>query len=867
MSPDLSLYQLPRDIRPEHYELLLAPDPETSRFEGEVRITVDIYRDTLEFVLNSVDLKILEAAAEIDGFDFPLRAEMDSEHERVILRGSRLFEAESKAVLRIRFAGTLNDLLAGFYRSTFTGPDGSTEVIATTQFEATDARRAFPCWDEPSVKATFRLTARIPAPLVALSNMPIESEEVLRDGRKDVAFRVTPRMSTYLLHLTVGRFECVAGRTPEGVDVAVWTTPGRREEGIFARDIAIRLLPWYNSYFGISYPLPKMDLVAIPDFAAGAMENWGVLTYRETALLVPAGESSARTLQRVAIVVAHEMAHQWFGDLVTMAWWDDLWLNEGFASWMEVKAVDHLFPEWGMWELFEAEDMVEAMDLDALRSSHPIEVEVRNPHEINEIFDAISYMKGGSLIRMLERFLGPETFRKGISEYLSKYAYQNASTADLWNALGRSSGQDVRTIMESWTRQTGYPVLLAGDGPSPVLRQVPFFVHPALMGEALSKKDAPAWNVMMNLSDDKGEAQSFLMNGRTADLPRPAGGGRWRNLNVGHVGFYRVLYPDPMRDELLGDVRAGVLSASDRLGIENDLFALGRSGLAPLKDYLEALRAFRSERRYTVWADIVGNLDWIDGLMAFGAGWDLLAAFVARLCRPAFDRAGWEIPEGEGHQERLLRSLLLVTLGISGDRGILDEACRRFDRFLSDRKSLPPDLRLAVFRTVARRGDAGLHRTFVGLAGKAGSQEEKNRYLSALASFGDAALLRETLELSLSDLVRIQDTVGVVSQVAANPHGRELAWTFFTERFDTFRHRYEAGGFALQRLVRSVSAEFRSEADRERVRAFFGEHPLEGAKRTIDQALETIELRTLVWEREKEGLSSFLGNPGEPGRG
>jgi puromycin-sensitive aminopeptidase len=867
MSPDLSLYQLPRDIRPIHYDLLLAPDLNSARFEGEVRISVDIYRDTLEFVLNAVDLKIREAVAEVDGGDFPLWPEMDPLHERVILRGTRLFEAETKAVLRLRFEGVLNDLLAGFYRSTFTGPDGAKEVLATTQFEATDARRAFPCWDEPLIKATFRLTARIPAPLMALSNMPIASETINPDGRKDVTFKVTPRMSTYLLHLTVGRFECVSGRTPDGVDVAVWTTPGRREEGVFARDVALKLLPWYNTYFGIPYPLPKMDLVAIPDFAAGAMENWGVLTYRETALLVPPGESSARTLQRVAIVVAHEMAHQWFGDLVTMAWWDDLWLNEGFASWMEVKAVDRLFPEWGMWELFEAEDMVEALDLDALRNSHPIEVEVRNPHEINEIFDAISYMKGGSLIRMLERFLGEDTFQRGISEYLSKYAYQNASTSDLWNALGRASGRDVRAIMESWTRQTGYPVLAVGEGNPRTVRQMPFFSHPAAMDEAMARADGPIWKVMMDLSDGKGEVRSFLLSEREAPLPEAGGGSGIRNLNAGHVGYYRVLYPAAMRDALLSDVRAGALSPSDRLGLENDLFALGRAGLVPLGEYLRALEAFRSEERYTVWSDILGNLDWIDGLMAFGEGWEELAPFVARLCRPAFDRLGWEVSESEAHQKRLLRSLVLATLGVSGDPGILEDARARFEGFLSDRRSVPPDLRLAVFRTVARRGDANLHRTFVGLAEKAESQEEKNRYLSALAGFGNPDLLKATLELSLSPLVRIQDTVGVVSQVAMNPHGRALAWSFFKDRFEIFRQRYEAGGFALQRLVRSVAGEFRSSGDGEAVRAFFGEHPLDGAKRTIEQVLETIELRTLIWDREKAGLSEFLKSAGSKGKG
>ena len=860
-SADLSLYQLPRDIRPIHYELLLAPDLDRFTFDGEVAIQVEIYRNTLEFVLNASELKIHKAYATVDGFDFPLWPEMDREFERVIFRGTRLFEAETTAVLRIHFSGILNDLLAGFYRSSYRSPEGEEKFLATTQFEATDARKAFPCWDEPSIKSTFQVTARVPDSFVALSNMPAEREEILPDGRKDVVFRATPKMSTYLLHLTTGLFERVSGRTGTGVEISVWTTPGRQEEGIFARDVALKLLPWFDAYFGITYPLPKMDLVAIPDFAAGAMENWGILTYRETALLLPAGETSARTTQRVAIVVAHEMAHQWFGDLVTMSWWDDLWLNEGFASWMEVKAVDYLFPEWKVWDLFQAEDMTEALELDGLEHSHPIEIAVRNPHEINEIFDAISYVKGGSLIRMLERFLGEEIFREGLSRYLAQFSYGNACTADLWNALSRVSGKDVRGIMETWTRQMGYPVLIVGEGtPLPVVQR-PFRNHPRQMDEMRKNEEGTSWRVMMGLSRSAEEPVSpHLLETRTGTLPVPFSGGDWNNVNVGHVGFYRVLYPDALRKGLIEEIRRGRMPVSDRLGFENDLFALGRAGLLSLGEYLSSLESFRQEDQYIVWADIASNLGWLEGILAFGNSWEPLSRFVIALMRPAFERVGWSVGEGESHQGRLLRSLLLSCLGISGDPGIVPECRQRFDRFLSDRSTLPPDLRLAVFRTVSRHGDEAVHQCFVELAGKAESQEEKNRYLAAMAASGRSALLEKTLELSLSGLVRLQDTVSVVAQVGSNPYGERAAWSFFRERFDLFRKRYESGGFALQRLVRGVSEGFRTREDQIQVESFFREHPLEGARRTVEQVLETIDLRTQVLEREGKSISSVLGS-------
>lgn len=856
-SNEQTLYQLPRDVRPLHYDLLLSPELEQQTFSGTVSIEVEVFRDTLEFVLNAKDLRIHEARAVVREVESPLQVQIDREYERLILRGNRLFEAESRVLLFLSFSGEIGDLLAGLYRSQFRYPDGSPGVLATTQFEATDARRAFPCWDEPSFKATFRLTARIVPRFVALSNMPVEKEFSGPGGLKDVVFAVTPRMSTYLLHLTVGPLERVSGRTAGGVEISVWTTPGHAEEGVFARDVALRLLPWYDDYFGIPYPLPKMDLVAIPDFAAGAMENWGILTYRETALLLPPGASSARTMQRVAIVVAHEMAHQWFGDLVTMAWWDDLWLNEGFASWMEVKAVDHLFPEWCMWDIFLAEDMTEGLELDGLSRSHPIEVPVGNPHEINEIFDAISYVKGGSLIRMLEQFVGEETFRQGVSRYLSRFAYQNASTRDLWATLGQVSGRNIRSIMEAWTRAMGYPVVLPGAGSSGTFIQRPFFNHPGEMARSLSEPDGRVWPVMLFLAAGK-HRQPWLMEGREAALHPPPPGKSWETLNAGHTGFFRVLEEEKTRSLRREMIRRGELGTADRLGFVNDLFALGRAGLLPLSEFLDTLPVYRGEGQYIVWADISAHLGWLYGLLAFSAGWERMDPFAVFLMREAFRNAGWEVEASDSHQKRLLRSLLLSGMGRYRDPETVQRCQELFARHLESPVVLHPDLRLAVFRTVASAGDGGTHRTFLELLEKSPSQEEKNRIFSALAAFRQPDLLRKTLELAVSPAVRIQDTVSVVSQVGSNPYGEDLAWDFFRERFDLFKQRYESGGFALQRLVKGVTEGFRTQARKQEVEAFFARHPLDGARRSIEQVLETIDLRLQVLEMQGESLRKRL---------
>jgi len=857
---DMSCYQLPLDVRPTHYDLALKIDMDSLTFSGEVKIHLDVRRDTTEFVLNSVDLTIDYATAFVKGDPSPLRVLGDQEYERIILKAERLFEAGSSALLEIVFSGKVNDLLAGLYQSHFTTPEGEKCLLVTTQFEATDARRVFPCWDEPSAKATFSLTLTVPKALVALSNMPVTREKVLKGGLKEVAFAKTPRMSTYLLHLSVGNFEEISDQTVDGTRISVWTTKGKKEQGVFALEVATRLLPWFNSYFGIPYPLPKMDLLAIPDFAAGAMENWGILTYRETALLVDPAVASARTRQRVAIVVAHEMAHQWFGDLVTMAWWDDLWLNEGFASWMEVKAVDYLFPQWRMWELFQAEDMTEALDLDGMAESHPVQVDVRDPQEINEIFDAISYTKGGSLIRMLEGYLGEEVFREGLSDYLKRHSYGNARTQDLWNALGRKAGQDVRSIMESWTLKKGYPVVRLDDKNGLSAVQEPFANHPERMKELLSSSPKDQWQIMMGIRlEDNGHRseRSFLLGEEKLPVPFPLAS--IRSLNVAGRGFYRVKTEGELRKRILAEMADGKLSAAESLGFVNDEFALVLAGVSRIEDFLNTVLVCRHQTNYVVWADIIAHLAYLDQILAFEPVWASFSMFIQDVCREAFDRLGWRVEEGEDHQERLLRSLLLGALGRSRDLLTLTRCEEMFREFLKDPDSLHPDLRIGVFRTVV--GGGRLPDAFEILRERAlteSHQEEKMRFLTGLASSQKSEEIRLLLEDSLSDRIRSQDTVSVVTSVAANPYGREHAWTFFTERFQEFSRRYSSGGFALSRLIRSMGDNRKDPAFAKRLEEFFVQNPLTGGQRAIRQTLESIDFNRAVWSEQGEGLSKKL---------
>ena len=463
--------RLPGDVRPLAYQLSLTPDLSRFVFDGTVSVSIEVLTPCRTITLNAVELDI--SRVRVGGAEGDATGEMSGEvtYDAGGETATLTFPSEiapGRATLSMNFAGVLNDRLRGFYRSRYVDADGAERYLASTQFEATDARRAFPCWDEPSLKATFSVALTIPKGLAAVSNRPEEPVTAAGDdtrdaGTKTVRFTTTPPMSTYLLAFVVGDLRSVERRARSGVLMRVWAIAGNEERGRFALDVSIRLLDYFNEYFGIPYPLPKLDHVAIPDFAAGAMENWGCITYREPTLLVDERSSSAGTRQLVAAIIAHEMAHMWFGDLVTMAWWNDLWLNESFASWMGDKAVDALYPEWEKWNQFLVDDTARALQLDGLRNSHPIEQEVDDPAEIGQLFDAISYSKGASVIRMLEAYLndgGDDAFRRGINGYLEKHRHGNATTADLWTALGEASGRPVGEIMDSWTKQTGHPAPL-----------------------------------------------------------------------------------------------------------------------------------------------------------------------------------------------------------------------------------------------------------------------------------------------------------------------------------------------------------------------------------------------------------------------
>ena len=855
---------LPDDVHPHEYDLTLTPNFDDFTFTGREVVRIDVLEPTMALVLNAAELTILSSKLTLEdgSVRMPRSTDLDEDAETVSFDFGGVIP-QGRAQLEIEFTGELNDRLRGFYRSQYTAQDGSTRHLATTQFEATDARRAFPCWDEPALKSKFKLTLVIPSDLAAVSNTSPTEESDAGDGLKTVRFAETPPMSTYLLAFIIGDLRSIEQKASNGTLIRVWATAGNEDKGAFALEVSVKLLEYFNDYFGIPYPLEKLDHLAIPDFAAGAMENWGAITYREIALLVDPEQSSAGTRQRVATIVAHEMAHMWFGDLVTMAWWNDLWLNESFASWMGDKAVDSLFPDWEMWTQFIAEDTSRALLLDGLQNSHPIEQEVSNPAEIGELFDAISYSKGGSILRMLEHYVGSEDFQSGLNKYMTDNQYANARTTDLWDALEAASSLPVRAMMDSWVNQTGYPVLeiesgRGQDGTVVTARQRRFLYEHVSTGKS---DDATLWHVPLSVSSEAGgDSVKSLMREREGSAhlkgdADPQGG--WIKVNPGQTGFYRVNYGREGWDRLVGPIESMALPAADRLGVQNDAFGLTRAGMLPVTQFLTIAQAYKNETDASVWEDLVSNLGSLDSLLAAESSRPQFQELAGKIVKPAGERSGWDAKSGEGHLDSLLRSTLLGALGHYGDEDTLNEAEARFERYVESPDNVHPDIRTVVLRLAAKRGEKSTYSTMWDKYNGATLEEEKVRFLQALTQFEDEKLLQETLERSLTDEVRVHDAVSVAWGVGSSPEGRGLAWDFLKENWDEYDRRYGEGGFALMRLV-YITAGFSSRERLEDVEAFFKVHPTPAAERTLRQSLEAVRLNIAWLDRNREDLAIWF---------
>uniref|UniRef100_A0A8C7YTA0 Puromycin-sensitive aminopeptidase n=1 Tax=Oryzias sinensis TaxID=183150 RepID=A0A8C7YTA0_9TELE len=647
------------------------------------------------------------------------------------------------------------------------------------------------------IKATFDITLIVPKDRVALSNMNVIERKPHPDDENlvEVKFATTPIMSTYLVAFVIGEYDHVESQSSDGVTVRVYTPVGKAEQGKFALEVATKTLPFYKDYFNVPYPLPKIDLIAIADFAAGAMENWGLVTYRETALLIDPKNSCSSSRQWVALVVGHELAHQWFGNLVTMEWWTHLWLNEGFASWIEYLCVDHCFPEYDIWTQFVSADYTRALDLDALDSSHPIEVNVGHPSEVDEIFDAISYSKGASVIRMLHNYIGDEVGGR-----------TTCASFDLWECLEQASGKPIAAVMSSWTKQMGFPIIAVDQEQVSEERILKISQKKFCASGPHDSEECPNWMVPISIctsEDPKCSKLKLLLDSpETTVSLSGVGADQWVKINPGTVGFYRIQYSSSMLESLLPGVRDLSLQPVDRLGLQNDLFSLSRAGMISTVEVLKLMEAFINEPNYTVWSDLSCNLGVLSSLLSHTDFHEEIQEFIRDLFTPIGLKLGWDSKAGEGHLDALLRGLVLGKLGKAGHKPTLEEARRRFKDHVEGKQVLPADLRSPVYLTVLKHGDGATLDTMLKLHKQADMQEERNRIERVLGAISAPDLIQKVLSFALSEEVRPQDTVSVIGGVAgSSKQGRKAAWKFVRDNWEELYNRYQ-GGFLISRLIK-----------------------------------------------------------------
>jgi len=853
--------RLPATVKPCHYVVKLKPDLKKFTFTGSLEVSLDVTSATDEIVFNAAELKISEVT--VNG-EAAVSVTLDDDLERVVVKVAQPLEVNSKAVLKCNFVGELNDKMRGFYRSKYT-EQGEDRYAAVTQFESTDARRCFPCWDEPAIKATFDLVVSGPKNHTVLSNMPVksEAEDPETPDYKVVSFDTTPLVSTYLIAIVVGEYEHVEGVSEEGIKVRVYTPLAKKEQGEFALDASIKAITYYKDFFGISYPLKKYDCIAISDFQCGAMENWGLVTFRETAVLVDPENTSAGTKQWVAIVVTHEMAHQWFGNLVTMEWWTHLWLNEGFASFMENTCTNDLYPEFGIWTQFVSGTLISALELDALKNSHPIEVEVGHPSEVDEIFDNISYNKGASVIRMLHDFIGREAFKSGMKAYLTKFSYKNAETPDLWRSLGEASGKPIDAIMSTWTSQMGFPLITASkleDGKTIKLSQEKF--------NADGSTDAPTksfqWKVPVKILTSSGKVHEVLLEDKsttvTLDDVDLNATGSWYKVNAGFVGYYRVKYENP--EDLLQlrpAIEEKTLSEVDRLGLMDDLFALVQAGKTDTVSALKLMEAFKAnEDSYVVWSSIDNCLSKLKTILCDTPHFEShFKPYMLDLMSNILSKVGWEKQPGEHHTQVLLRSLVLTRMGCLGHTETVEEATRRFQDHVNGTGSqVPADLRACVFRIVASSGGVKAMDQLMDLFRKVELQEEKDRIARAMGATQEPEMLKRVLDFAIGSEVRSQDSPFVISGVAFNHKGRDLAWDFVKSNYSMLTERYKQG-MLFTRLVQFTTESFTTVEKAEEITQFFIDN-YNPAERTIRQCIENINLNAAWIQRDGDNLQKYF---------
>ncbi|MES2901601.1 MAG: M1 family metallopeptidase [Pseudomonadota bacterium] len=761
--------KLPKDIVPIQYAAHLKPDLAANTFLGSQTIEIEVLKATSRIMLNVANLQIDAATLSGKGFDErKLTPQIDPQQESLTFQLEQPL-TPGRYQLSLKFHGEINREARGMFHLQYKA-GGADKTMIATQMEPTDARRLLPLWDEPAFRATFKLTVDLPGNFKAYSNTPIVKSEKIDGGAQRVSFGVTPSMPSYLLVLVAGELERTSLKQG-GVDIGVVTTEGKQAQAAYALGATRDLLRYYNNYFGQAYPLAKLDQIAIPGGFNGAMENWGGIVYSDSALLFDFKTSPESTRQESFSINAHEVAHQWFGNLVTMAWWDNLWLNEGFASWMATKATDHFNPEWRvqLQALARREDV---MNLDARKTTHPIQTPVTTEEQAAGAFDNITYIKGQAFLRMLEAYLGEDAFRKGMRDYMARHQYSNTTSADLWAALEKASGKPVARLATDWTTQPGLPVLSVSQACEDGKRKVTLAQEQFRLDEPASEKRQ--WHIPVQLGSVGGKTSYALLTSRSATLTLPGCEGALV-VDPASVGYFRVQYDEAGFAALAK--QAPRLPDTARLRLLTDSWAMVQSGRMQLDGYLKLVDTYRDEARVAVWEIILANLATLDGLASNEPERALIQRFVIALAAPRMQQLGWEEKQGDAPQDRELRAMLAEALANAGDKNAIDEAGRRFARYLADPASVPPSMIDFVIGTAGRYADQATFEALLQRVMSTQSLEQRDRYGRALASARDPVLAERALKLALAPGLPAQFTSRVVPGVAQAGHV-DLAWAF-----------------------------------------------------------------------------------------
>lgn len=844
---------------PDNYDLFISISEDKKSFTGNVVITgkkVGRPSSRLTFHQNKLTINDVEVS-KIDPKNNTIntveisRIQTHASYDELRIHTSELcYPGHYK--IRINFSGTITNNMDGIYPSSFIDNKIEKQLLIT-QFESHHARDAFPCIDEPEAKAVFQLTLEHSNQEIALSNTPEISRVQSKDKKYDITkFEPTPLMSTYLLAFVVGELKSKEAASKSGVKIRAFAIPEQVQSVDFALQTAVKSMDFYEEYYDIPFPLAKCDFVALPDFASGAMENWGLITFREQLLLCDKN-TSLETKQYIAIVVAHELTHQWFGNLVTMRWWTDLWLNEGFASWMEYLAVDHQFPQWELWTQFSINEQQIALKADALEHTHPIEVPVKHPDEVRTIFDVISYQKGASVIHMLHDYLGAEPFRDGLRHYLKKHAYKNTDTVDLWQALEDIANKPVKNFMSAWTNQTGFPLLTVSNKDDHLhIEQQRFVANP----RSEARKDKTLWPIPLLVPElNDSTVTKRVQNLSFKDINKVI------KLNLNQTGFYRVDYSHEFQLRQLKALDKGALGNDDRMGLLSDNFEIARAGYQSVTEYLDLLEHYSDETSLAVWELLAGTLGSIRQTLSKSdddtALRDSMKPFIINFIEKEYNRLGWDPEENENHLDSLLRPTILSLATNSDKQDAVSKALKLYESKISNNIHLQPDTRGIVYATAARLGDMKTYKELLALYNKSTSADEKLSLTGAMTNFVQPQIHKEVLELIKNGTVKLQDIGYWLAYSLMNRHARKTTWEWIKVNWKWLK-KHIGTDLSFARMPVYAARNFATESELTDYKDFFKNHMETMFERSYAQGLEIIETNIEWRSRDAEAALEWF---------